>query len=196
MLHARHHRGTARRRQAARNGKSMIAVKLPFSTARKITDSYSAPSPCHLPRGARGHWTVISRTVLTGRTAPVLSSWGRVGTSQIRAAACVPPFSMTRNRRDKKHRGQAFDPISGQPPTITNRFGRARCAIQPGRKEKRHRPTRLPAGGKPRLSCCALSVPGSCLVRVEVYDSAVGNPQVRSTTRDGRDVVGHPSYVG
>ncbi len=35
------------------------------STVREITDALSAPSPCPLPRGARGHWTVISRTVLS-----------------------------------------------------------------------------------------------------------------------------------
>ncbi len=36
-----------------------------LSTVREITDALSTPSPCPLPRGARGHWTVISRTVLS-----------------------------------------------------------------------------------------------------------------------------------
>jgi len=35
-----------------------------LSTVREITDALSAPSPCPLPGGARGHRTVISRTVL------------------------------------------------------------------------------------------------------------------------------------
>ena len=48
---------------------SILAAGLGFfllSTVREITDALSSPSPCPLPRGARGHWTVISRTVLTG----------------------------------------------------------------------------------------------------------------------------------
>ncbi len=36
-----------------------------LSTVREITDALSAPSPCPLPGVARGHRTVISRTVLT-----------------------------------------------------------------------------------------------------------------------------------
>ncbi len=35
------------------------------STVREITDALSAPSRCPLARGARGHRTVISRTVLS-----------------------------------------------------------------------------------------------------------------------------------
>ncbi len=35
-----------------------------LSTVREITDALFAPSPCPLPRGAREHRTVISRTVL------------------------------------------------------------------------------------------------------------------------------------
>ncbi len=41
-----------------------------LSTVREITDALSAPSPCPIPRGARGHWTVISRTVLSNKAAP------------------------------------------------------------------------------------------------------------------------------
>jgi hypothetical protein len=40
----------------------------PESTLRigeEITAAFSSPSPCPLPRGAREHWTVISRTLLT-----------------------------------------------------------------------------------------------------------------------------------
>ena len=36
-----------------------------LSTVREITDALSATSPCPLPRGAKEHWTVNSRTVLS-----------------------------------------------------------------------------------------------------------------------------------
>ena len=55
-------------------------VNLSLSTVREITDALSAPSPCPLPRGARGYWTVISRTVLTedGKTLVTLQENGRL----------------------------------------------------------------------------------------------------------------------
>ncbi len=44
-----------------------------LSTVREITDALSAPSPCPVPRGARGHWTVIFRTVLTPYSRSLVS---------------------------------------------------------------------------------------------------------------------------
>ena len=63
-----------------------------LSTVREITDALSAPSPCPLPRAARGHWTVISRTVLTyfGRSWQVaVSPCWKVALPDVVSAVCV-----------------------------------------------------------------------------------------------------------
>ncbi len=68
-----------------------------LGTVREITDALSAPSPCPLPGGARGHRTVISRTVPSGPFSEELELLGDL--SPLRFSTRRQPAMALVNRR-------------------------------------------------------------------------------------------------
>ncbi len=94
MLSAWHYRS----HQAGDATGSGVVFGQRFSTVRKITDALSAPSPCPLPRGAREHRTVISRTVLATWEAARPKTTADLACSICRILAGFRSFSHTRFR--------------------------------------------------------------------------------------------------